>query len=99
MARSNHAYTEEEISGLFGHDDREWFGRNRNTMIEKHGFPPALPKPGQRRYSRAQVDRWFATGGKTYQPGRGDRVGIDEPTITFRLDKLGNADGDLENAA
>lgn len=81
------SYSQAEISGLFKSKYAAYFSRHKTALIAA-GFPPRLPGPGRPLWSKAQVDRWFITGGKTYLPV------VNEPAvewgdiINLRLDAI-----------
>ena len=68
MSRSDLSYSQHDISAKFGKRSRLWFSRHKGDLINKRGFPPPLDAPGQKLWSKAQVDRWFETGGRTFIP-------------------------------
>lgn len=76
--------TQRQISHeYFGYVDPEWFSKHKAELIRK-GFPPPLPGPGRKRWSKKQVTRWFDTGGKSYEPANDN----DEATTTAWQNKL-----------
>ena len=88
------SYKQSEISALFQRDPN-WFPQRKSKLIERHNFPPPLPGVGHPLWSRAQVDTWFATGGRSYELGQDNREAPAEDfdaLIAGRLDAMGGGD-------
>jgi hypothetical protein len=56
----------QEIAKRFGWG-RNWWYENQADYIQNRNFPPPLPGAGRKKWSRRQVERWFSTGGQSYQ--------------------------------
>jgi hypothetical protein len=64
---SRDALTGRDISARFGRG-KNWWSDNHEDFVKTRNFPPALPGAGRKRWSRRQVERWFETGGRSYDP-------------------------------